>query len=141
MLTVLLLGVTAILRGFPETAVALWLDRQVTEIAARAARIERRHLVFLALMTLVLVAGSELLAIGGPLDGALVLLWDVSTYLDIVMVSVTVAAVARGRMVLRLVAPRLARVLPRRRTPRTRAARPERPSANDDDHRAFALAA
>ena len=142
MVTGLLLTMVAVLRWFPETATARWLERQVAETSARLAAIERRHLVFLVLMTVVLVAGAELLAIGGPLDAGLVLLWDVATYLDIVFVTASVAAVARGRSAWRIVATRwLPRIRPRRRARRTAAkARPDRRSANNDE-RARPLAA
>lgn len=141
MLTGLLLGIVVVLRAFPETACARWLERQVAELHARLGRLERRHLVFLALMTIIIVVGGEVLAIGGPLDMGLVLLWDVSTYLDIALAAGTLAAVARGRAGWRIVATRLPRMRPRARAPRTRAMpRPERTSANDDD-RPAALAA
>lgn len=140
MLTGLLVFAMVVLRGFPETAAARWLDRVVAASVAALGRIERRHLIFLILMTVVLIAGAELLAMGGPLDAGLIVLWDISTYIDIVLTTVAVAAAARGATGWRVIAVRFA---PRRtsRARRQRAARKGTPPANDDDRARFALAA
>lgn len=124
-----------VLRLFPETATARQFQRVVDITRASFARIERRHLIFLALMTLILVVGAEMLAVAGPFDTALVLLWDVSTYVDIALTTAVAAAATRGGAGWRGM---IARFLPRRavraRRPR-RNARMAPPSANNDDDR------
>lgn len=68
MLTGLLLGAMIVLRVFPETAIARWLDTAVAAAREGLGRIERRHILFLILMSIILIAGTELLAMAGPLD-------------------------------------------------------------------------
>lgn len=137
MLTAMVVAVMVVLRAFPETRVARWLDR--TLIAA-LHRITRTHLIFLILMAVILIAGTELLAMAGPFDMALVLVWDVSAYVDIVLTTAAVAGIARGGAGWKVLVGRFA---PRRaeRARRQRAARKTAPPANDDERRTMALAA
>lgn len=137
MLTAVLTYALLIVLLFPETAAARWVRGIVETIRDAFGKISRRHLIFLALMAVMLVAGSELLAIAGPFDTALVVLWDLSTYIDIVLTTAVVASAARGGAGWRAI---VARFFPRRtpRARRRRAPRPLRPSANDDDRPAFA---
>jgi hypothetical protein len=140
MLTGLLMYTIIVLRLFPETAAARWLDRIVGITRDAVGRIERRHLVFLALMAVILIAGAEMLAVAGPFDMALVMLWDVSTYIDIVLTTAVVATATRGGAGWRAI---VARFLPRR-APRARRRRGKRaapPSANVDARPALARAA
>lgn len=140
MLTGLLLGAMIVLRVFPETAIARWLDTAVATAREGLGKIERRHILFLILMSIVLIAGTELLAMAGPFDMALVVLWDVSTYIDIVLTTAVIATATRGGAGWRTL---IARFLPRRapRARRRRGVQATPPSANDDDRPAFARAA
>lgn len=141
MLAGLLLLITVTLRCFPETSAAHWIQRiMVDATCARLATLERRHLIFFALMSIVIVVGGEVLAMAGPLDMALVVLWDISIYLDIVVTAAVVTTATRAGPALR---NSMTRLLPRRagRARRTRAARKEPSSANDDDDRAAFLRA
>ena len=127
MLTGLLVYSIIVLRLFPETATARCLDRIVGITRDAFGRIERRHLIFLALMAVILIAGAEL--------------WDVSTYIDIVLTTAVVAAATRGGAGWRTL---IARFLPHRAPRARRRRRGKRaapPSANDDDRPAFARAA
>ncbi|MDR6848625.1 hypothetical protein J2X47_000068 [Sphingomonas sp. BE270] len=140
MLTGLLVYTIIVMQFFPETAVARWLDRTVAITRDVFGRIERRHLIFLMLTAVILIAGAELLAIAGPFDMALVVLWDVSTYIDIVLTTAVIATATRGGAGWRTL---IARFLPRRapRARRRRGVQATPPSANDDDRPAFARAA
>lgn len=140
MLTGLLVYTIIVMQFFPETAVARWLDRTVAITRDVFGRIERRHLIFLMLTAVILIAGAELLAIAGPFDMALVVLWDVSTYIDIVLTTAVIATATRGSAGWRAI---IARLLPRRapRARRRRGVQATPPSANDDDRPAFARAA
>lgn len=134
MLTGLLLTIIAVLRWFPETATARWIERQVAEVRRRIGTIERRHIVFAVLLAVILVFAGEALAMLGPLDMGLVVLFDVSTYLDIVLATGTIAAVARGRGAVQFVVARLPR--PRARARRKRpVVGSDRAPANDDEDR------
>lgn len=140
MLAGVLLGMIVVLRWFPGTALARWLERQVTEVRRRLARIERRHVLFAVLLTLIVVFAGEALAMLGPLEMGLVVLFDVSTYIDIVLVAGTMAAIACGRGVLQWIAMRLPRPRARaRRTPPI--ARGERAAANDEEDQRTRIAA
>lgn len=141
MLVGLLALITVTLRCWPETAAARWIQRAVIDATgARLATLERRHLIFVVLMSIVLIVGGELLAMAGPLDMALIVLWDISTYVDIVVTTAVVATAARAGPGLR---NSVARLIPRRaaRARRARPSRKELPSANDDDDRAGFLRA
>lgn len=140
MLTGLLIFAMVVLKGFPETAAARWLDRTVQATLTAARRVKRQHIIFLILMTVILAAGTELLAIGGPFDMALVLMWDVSAYIDIVLTTIVVASATRSSAGLHTI---VARFTPRRaaRAKRQRSVKKATPPANDDDRPVFALAA
>ncbi|GHH22586.1 hypothetical protein GCM10008023_32760 [Sphingomonas glacialis] len=141
MLTGLLVFAIVVLKRFPETAAARWMMRMVGATLTALGRVERKHVIFLALMTVVLVAGTELLALAGPFDIALVLLWDISAYVDIVLTTMVVATATRGMTGWHALVARIAS----RRSPRARRQRSVRkaaPSANDDERpAAFARAA
>ncbi|WP_404372018.1 hypothetical protein AB5I39_05140 [Sphingomonas sp. MMS24-J45] len=138
MLTGLVVFAIAVLRWFPETAVARWLRRV---LVAPLGKITRTHLIFLVLMTVILIAGTEVLAMAGPFDMALVLVWDVSAYIDIALTTVMVASASRGAAGWRMV---VARLLPRRgaraRRGRGAAARKAEPANDDDGPRMLAVA-
>ena len=141
MLTGLVLLAIAVLRGFPETAAARWLQRSVV---APLGTISRTHVIFLILMSVILIAGTELLAMAGPFDMALVLVWDVSAYIDIALTTVVIAGAARSRSGWRLVAQRVLSAIVRRgrRARRSRTGRKLLPPANDDeDQRSISVAA
>ncbi len=142
MLTGLLVFAMVVLRGFSGTAAARWLDRMVRATVDAARQVERRHLIFLVIMTLLLTIGVEALAVMGPLDLAtIVVMWDISTYIDVVVTTVVVATATRGSLGWRALVTRFE---PRRapRARRQRSARKGAPSANDDERRAeFARAA
>ena len=136
MLTGLMICATIVLYWFPDTPIARWLDRT---LVAAARKITRTHLIFLILMSVILIAGTELLAMAGPFDMALVVMWDVSAYIDIVLTTAVVAGAARGGAGRRAIVARLTA----RRSPRARRHRPARkmlPPSNDDERPAFALA-
>ncbi len=136
MLTGLLVFAMVVLRGFSETAATRWLDRMVRATVDAARQVERRHLIFLVIMTLLLTIGVEALAVMGPLDLAtIVVMWDISTYIDVVVTTVVVATATRGSLGWRALVTRFA---PRRapRARRQRSARKAAPSANDDERRA-----
>lgn len=136
MLTGLALFAIMVLRGFPETAAARWLQRMAV---APLGKISRTHVIFLILMSVILIAGTELLAMAGPFDMALVLVWDVSAYIDIALTTVVIAGASRSGAGWRMI---VARLLPRRAA-RARRSRPSRgalPPANDDDDRPLLLA-
>ncbi|MEG3176304.1 hypothetical protein U1872_08695 [Sphingomonas sp. RB3P16] len=141
MLTGLLVFAMIVLRRFPETGAARWLERAITATAAALRRVERRHLIFaLILTTFILIASAELLALIGPFDIALVLMWDVSVYVDIVLTSAVVATATRGGAGWRMIVARFT-ARPRARARRQRVARKPAAPANEDERGDFALAA
>jgi len=144
MLTGLPICTMIVLKGVPETTVARWLDRT---LVAALRKITRTHLIFLMLMSVILIAGTELLALAGPFDMALVVMWDVAAYIDIILAAATAiatVAMTRRRSGWRVVTRRFRSAIVRR----TGRARRRRPSAdrsckpaNDDHPGAFARAA
>lgn len=131
-----------ILHRAPDTPMARLLHRWLVEWpAARLLTIERRHLIFILVA---IVSTQALLSVGLP-DIGLVVAWDASTYLDILLVTCSLAAVANVKAGGRLLAERwrLLTRAPTRSKPHPRTKRPPRraqvkPSANDDDRPALA---
>lgn len=106
--------------------------RLVERPAAWLNALDRRHLLFVLLLLAALAAGGELLAMLGPLDMGLVLLWDMATVVDAAIAASVVAGATRLRHGVRYLALRIGGA--RRRERRTRRAS-VRPAANDDGKR------
>lgn len=110
--------------------------------AARLIGVQRRHLIFLFVA---IVSAQALMTVGMP-DLGVALAWDVSVYVDLALLGLTMAAVTNVKAAGRSLAARWrvfrqARFMPRRRAKRTPLHRPTAPPANDDVHPAFALRA
>ena len=138
----LLLIATLIMKLWPETHAAQWLERTlVAQPLAFLASVTRYHII-LAVVTFVMLIGFA--EMGAPHLVTLVAI-DVSAALDAMITVWTVAALTRVKgswAVLRAAVPslRLGQARPRRR--RQRRAETSRRAANDEDGPgAFALAA
>lgn len=133
MLASMLIVAMAIMKLWPQTPTSRWLHRALVEIPLElAAKVERKHLIFVA----ILLTGMLALAMMGPLDLALVGMWDLAVYLDVATAVLTITAVARGRSAWLLIRAWAAGMTTRigARRPRPRAVRPRiRRGANDDD--------
>ncbi len=128
----------------PDSPVGRLLHRQLVERPlAQLGRLERHHLIFATIIGAAMLAGGEVVAVLGP---ELAVMWalDLAIYLDAVMVTYALSALAgvRGvrskaaRIVSRLLAAR-----PRARRRRGAACR-SKPASNDDDpHPAWKAAA
>jgi len=133
MLASMLIVAMAIMKMWPQTPTSRWLHRMLVEIPLElVVRVERKHLIFVA----ILLTGTLALTMMGPLDMALVGMWDIAVYLDVATAVLTITAVARGRSAWLLIRSwavgMTARIGARR--PRPRAVRPRiRRGANDDD--------
>jgi len=96
MLTWALLVATIILRWFPNTTVGQWLNSYLVIIPLRLlAKADRKHIIFL----LVIVVAMQAFAAVGAMDMVFAAAWDVSVYLDMMMVAGVVATVARAKSV------------------------------------------
>ncbi|OYY68961.1 MAG: hypothetical protein B7Y47_12670 [Sphingomonas sp. 28-63-12] len=130
---------------FPDAAWNRSIRRIAVEpLARQLMKLERRHLLFALAMIAVLMLASELLAMAGSLDVGVVVLWDISTYVDILIVASVTGISARAQVGWQTVkhafwrTPRFLRHRPRGRT---RQAHRERPAAhaNDDERPATAM--
>lgn len=148
--TLILAALWWLLKHNAHLPIAQTLHRWLVEKPAeRLNHMDRRHVIMLLLFAMVIAFSGELLAAAGPLDMSLVLLWDVSVYLDAVMVSVALATAARsvsaGRYIKSIVAHWFNRAgharRPRPVTRSTRRAKNTRSSTNDDDRAPITLAA
>jgi hypothetical protein len=111
----------------------------IVPVAKWLMRIELRHLLFVLLMALVLAFAGDLLVIGGPLDAGLIVLWDISTYVDILMLASIAGLASRTATAWRVAKARLSgtragafRGCRRARSTRRKPVR-AKPPANDDD--------
>lgn len=105
-------------------ALVLWPAKQLN-------RLDRRHLILGLLFALVLIAGGEWLAMMGPLDVSVVLLWDVASFID---AAIALSLVSGSRVVQQ--ALRHLPMMLRRRTrrhPRATQNKATLRTANDDD--------
>lgn len=135
-----------VMRRAPDAPIARLLHRWIVEWPASALlRIERRHLIF---VLVAIVSTQAFLSVGLP-DAGMLLAWDISTYVDILLVTWTLTAASNIKAIGRLAAHRWQSIAarphhrsqPRRkRSASRRPARPT-PSANDDDRPALASAA
>ncbi len=117
-----------------ETPVARSLHRYLVEEPSRlAARFERKHVLFL----IIGLASLQGFAMVFPAEMAMIMAWDVTVYVDMLIASWTLSAFARLRSMRAWMALQMARFRPRRRA-RVRARRirrsaENRHAANDDD--------
>ena len=127
--------VLAIIRLFPETALAKSLHRWFVEIPLEfAQRIERKHIILIA----ILLCSGQTLALAGGAELAIAYAADMSLYLDAMLATYAAAAMARFRSAAGVLksavarAVRMVRPRPRERKPKRTAPRPPKPG-NDDD--------
>lgn len=135
------LAVMAMLDRWRHQPAVRPLRRMVVDTpAAWLNGLTRKHLIFGLLMLTVVLTSGQMLAALGPLDMSLILLWDVSAFIDVAVAATALAASARitggWRM---LVGPRPFRARSRRTRTRRRPAAPK--AGNDEDDGARRLAA
>jgi hypothetical protein len=133
------LALMLVMRLAPDSPLGRWLNHNIVqEPLARAAALERHHLIFLAIASVMLLAVGETIAIYGTFEWAMISAFDLSIYLDAVAVTAVFGVAARFRGVMQVlrgrggVRARPKRAARRRRT-RAGARKPPTKSANDDD--------
>lgn len=140
MLTSFLVIATVVMWIWPKTPTARWLRRILVDAPlALAARLERRHVVFLLLIALVLPLGAEFFLATGSADVAVALLWQASAWLDASLAVAAMTALGRGGAAI-VHATRLVRCIARRgigRRPRVRRRPAGRPQSKDEPHGPF----
>jgi len=137
MVTGLCLIILMMAKFWPETRTGQWLHRMlVEEVLAMAARIERKHLVFLVIGLFAMQSFAMVMTA----DMAVLAALDLASYVDVVLTAWTVAALARvkglGMWTMRwrhFGARGRARVIGRRARRRPRTPMGHRAPANDDD--------
>lgn len=140
MLLGLCVALWVIVLAWPETAIGRLLRQGMIVAPARLlARIERRQMLFIGIMALVVVLGAGSIAGVLSADLAMLAAWDASLYVDTLIAVWTVAAVSRGGGMARAVHAPIAAIVRGRRGGRARrvrgAAASRRQPANDDEHR------
>lgn len=140
-LVVTVLTVMAMLERWRDLPAVRSLRRLlVDKPAAWLNTLTRRHLIFGTLMLVIVITGGEMLAALGPLDMSLILLWDVSAFIDVVVAVTTLAASARITRGWNLLAQRQP-IRTSRRRPRARRRPTARKPGNDDGAHGWPLAA
>lgn len=121
-----------------DTPAARWLHRAFVEEPLRiSARIERKHVIFL----LIAIVSIQAFVMTLPADLALVAIWDVSSFVDVLIAVSTMSAMVRVRKfsaILRMQTNHVLRHVMGRKTSSRQGHRPKRKtiarkSANDDD--------
>ena len=128
---------------FPELPLSRLLHHALVEAPLRRlAGMGRRHLIYAAVLIVMSFTAGELVLLFGSADIVMLLAWDVSLYVDALIATWTLSAVARSKAAWRALAARLPRLrMARPRTPRRRR-EGSGTAANDaeDDGRAWAYA-
>lgn len=133
-----------VLALFPQTPVCRALSALIVAAPARWLNgLQRRQVIFVAIISLIVIAGAGTFAGVAAADLALLLAWDATLYIDTLVTVMTVAAATRGLGLVRLVRQRVGARLARPRARRSAAARARSAStpANDDDGGAVAAIA
>lgn len=142
-LVAFLAGLVAVMLFARDTPAARWLHRLCVEGALDlAARVERKHILFLVIGLISIQAFAMTL----PADLAIMAAWDVTVYAELLLAGWTLSTFARLRSMKAWMGLQVARFLPRRarsRARRIRRSMERRTAANDDDPAplVFALAA
>lgn len=141
MLLGLFIVIWIILLRWPDTAIGQALRRMMIIAPARILNgVERRQVLFIGIMLLVVLVGAGSIAGVMSADLAMLAAWDASLYVDTLIAVWTVAAVSRGGGAFRLIGARIAATFRGRQAGRTRRSRrtgaTARKPANDDEDRA-----
>lgn len=115
-----LAGLIAVMLGAPETPAARWLHRHMVEEPLRLAeRFERKHVLFLV-VGLVALQGFAMTL---PAEMAMIMAWDLTVYVDLLIAGWTLSAFARLRAFKAWMAWQVVRIMPRRARIRARRVR------------------
>lgn len=142
----LLFGIVLTMWLFPDLPISRAMHRAfVADPLALMARMTRTHLIFAVVALAMSFSFAELILILGSSDIIMLMAWDVSLYVDAVIATWTIAAMARLKgfwlaLKTRIVSP--FRRLSRPRPPRRRPAEVRKPANDGDaDPAGYALAA
>ena len=140
--------VMLVMKVAPQSPLGRWLNRTLVERPQqKIATMDRRHVMMLMILAAITLFATDMVFMFGSYDLLTLYAWDLSTYLDVMVLAYALAGAARARATLRSIACRAAaflRRLPRARAKRLRAsaAKPRKRSDNDDEGAgAWALAA
>lgn len=124
---------------FPDALISRIVNRTIClPLAQMLIKVERRHILFAVMMVAVMIFAGDLVGMLGPLDAGFILLFDLATYIDILMIASLTAIGAGAVTGCRAVQGSVQRIMlgvrrmPRARSRRTRSERHD-PAANDDD--------
>ena len=93
-----LLLIIVTMKLFPQVPLARALHLMLIELPLRKiAVMDRRHLLFGVILVGMLFASAELIMMLGSADIAMVMAWDASVYVDALLATWALAAVARSK--------------------------------------------
>lgn len=133
-------GCMLIMKLFPQTPVARLLHAWfVARPAAWLTSRTRRDVIFGLLVAGIMLAGTEFVLIAGTADVTVLLAWDLSLFVDALLVSWAAAASGGFNAVRRRIAGLMRRPRPRQRRARVQRRAPQ--PGNDDEPAPALLAA
>ena len=116
-LALFLAGLVAVMLGAPDTPAARWLHCHLVEEPLRLAEwFERKHVLFLVVGLIALQGFAMTL----PAEMAMIMAWDATVYIDLLIAGWTLSAFARLRSVRAWLTLQTPRFLPRRARTRAR---------------------
>ncbi|WP_109808688.1 hypothetical protein [Sphingosinithalassobacter portus] len=123
---------------FPDVPVVRAIhDSLIVKPLAWLDSLERRHMLFALVFIGIALGGFEMIAVLGSADVAALLAWDISLYLDTVIAVWTMSTIGKARGAAAYLRSRIAGLLSRRPSARTRKRRARvaaaRKPANDSD--------
>jgi hypothetical protein len=142
----LFIALTLVMKLAPRSPLGRWLNTAlVARPLERIARMDRRHVIFALLVIGAVLFASETIMAIGSFDLITAFAWDLTAYLDVMVITYALAAVARARDGLKALQVRAARTLRRNARPRARrtrlTGRRQDRASNDDDPAPHSLAA
>jgi hypothetical protein len=135
----LMIALMLVMKLAPQSPLGRWLNAGLVERPlAQLATMDRRKAMFMLILVGLTLFATDLLFVLGSYDLLTLYAWDLTMYLDVMVVASALAAVARARAGMKALVQRGSLRL--RRAPRPRArrarrlARPQDRASNDDDH-------
>jgi len=134
----LFIALMLVMKLAPRSPLARWLNVALVERPlAKIAAMDRRQVIMLLIVVGLSLFATEAILMLGSYDLVTLYAWDLTMYLDVMVVAYALAAVARARAGVKWFASSAARLLRRgvrSRARRSRSAvRRQDRSANDDD--------
>ncbi|MBO0749582.1 MAG: hypothetical protein J2O44_03990, partial [Porphyrobacter sp.] len=95
----LFIALMLVMKLSPQSTLGRWLNAALVERPlAKIATMDRRHVIFLVILVGISLFATDMILVFGSYDLLSLYAWDLTAYLDVMVVAYALAAVARGRV-------------------------------------------